>query len=123
MSWGILTCVPETPLPAVAHAMQERRSRSLVVVDRGGSPVGVVTGHDLLSVYEGAAPNSTVADLMHSPLTIAPYASLREAADRMVREEVHRLVVAQHEPEQVLLGLISTSDIVAEMAASKSVWR
>jgi CBS domain-containing protein len=49
---------------------------------------------------------------------------LREAADQMLRHEVHRLlVVAPDDPAQVPLGLISTSDIVGEMAAPESVWQ
>jgi CBS domain-containing protein len=124
MSWGIVTCLPETPLPAAARAMQERRSRSVLVVDRSGAPLGIVTGHDLLAIYENGASDATVADLMHPPLTIGPGASLREAADQMLRHEVHRLiVVADDDQAQMPLGLISTSDIVVEMAAAESVWQ
>lgn len=124
MSWAIVTCLPGTPATAAARAMNERRSRSVVVVDRGGSPLGVVTGLDLLSVYDGSAADSTVADLMRPPLTIGPEASLREAADAMLRHEVQRLVVVDPgDPAQIPLGLVSTSDIVAEMAAPESVWQ
>jgi CBS domain-containing protein len=124
MSWAIVTCLPETPVPAAARAMLERRSRSVVVVDRRGRPLGVVTGHDLLSLHDGGGLASTVEPLMHPPLMIAPDASLREAADQMLRHEVHRLVVvASADPVQIPLGLISTWDIVAEMAAPESVWQ
>jgi CBS domain-containing protein len=124
MSWAIVTCLPETPVAAAARAMHERRSRSVVVVDRSGSPLGVVTGLDLLSLYAGSALDSTVAELMHPPLTIGPDASLREAADTMLRHEVHRLVVVDlDDPKRIPLGLVSTSDIVAEMAAPESVWQ
>jgi CBS domain-containing protein len=124
MSWAIVTCLPETPVHAAARAMLERRSRSVVVVDRGGGPLGVVTGHDLLSVHDGSGLDSTVAQLMHPPLMIGPHASLRDAADQMLRHEVHRLVVVDpDDPAKIPLGLISTSDIVAEMAAPESVWQ
>jgi CBS domain-containing protein len=60
---------------------------------------------------------------MHPPITIAPTASLREAADAMVRNEVHRLVVADpDEPHALPLGVISSYDIVAEMAEPGSRW-
>jgi len=124
MSWAIVTCLPETPVRGAARAMVERRSRSVVVVTLTGSPVGVVTGHDLLSVYDGGGLDSTVADFMHPPLMIGPDATLREAADQMLRHEVHRLiVVAPEDPAQIPLGLVSTSDILAEMAAPESVWQ
>jgi CBS domain-containing protein len=124
MSWAIVTCLPDTPVTAAARAMQERRSRSVVVVDRGGAPLGVVTGMDLLSVYDRSADELKVAQLMRAPLTIAPDASLREAADEMLRHEVHRLVVVDPgDSARIPLGLVSTSDIVAEMAAPESVWQ
>jgi CBS domain-containing protein len=124
MSWAIVTCLAQTPLPAAARAMDERRSRSIVVVDRSGSPVGVLTGFDLLAAYDGGALAGTVEDHMHPPLTIGPQASLRDAADQMLTHEVHRLVVVDPEDRaQIPLGLISTSDIVAEMAAPDSVWQ
>lgn len=124
MSRGIVTCAPDTTIAAAARAMKERRSRSLVVLGRHGKPLGVVTGADLLALYEPGAEASTVAELMHPPLTIRPDASLREAADLMLRLEVHRLLVLDPEdPERMPLGLVSTSDIVAEMAEPGSLWR
>ena len=104
--------------------MTERRSRSLVVVDPAGRPVGVVTGSDLLALYRPGEAATTVAELMQPLLTIGPDASLREAADLMLRHETHRLVVVDPErPDGMPLGLVSTSDLVAEMAEPGSVWR
>jgi len=124
MSRGIVVCLADTTVPAAARAMSERRSRSLVVVDANGKPLGVVTGFDLLALYEPGGAAETVADLMRPPLTIAPGASLRDAADLMLRHEVHRLVVVDPaNPDRMPLGLVSTSDIVAEMAAPGSLWQ
>ena len=124
MSRGIVVCPPDTPVFAAARSMTERRSRSLVVVDSGGRPLGVVTGFDLLALYEPGAAETTVAELMQPPLTIGPDASLRDAADLMLRHETHRLVVVDPErPNAMPLGLVSTSDLVAEMAEPGSVWR
>jgi CBS domain-containing protein len=124
MSRGIVVCRVDTSLRAAARAMTERRSRSLVVVDEAGRLRGVVTGYDLLALAGQDIAGRSVAELMHPPLTIEPQASLRQAADLMLREHVHRLVVVdpQH-PEGLPLGLISTSDIIAEMAAEGSVWQ
>jgi CBS domain-containing protein len=102
--------------------MTERRSRSLVVVNATGRPLGVITGFDLLTVE----PNTTltVAHIMHNPISIHPEASLREAAEAMLKNHVHRLlVVSVDRPDSMPLGLISTSDIVAEMAESGSAWQ
>lgn len=124
MSRGIVVCRTDTPLPAAARAMTERRSRSLVVMGTNGQTVGVVTGLDLLAYLEDGAEAQTVFEVMHSPITIHPGATLREAADRMLQYHIHRLVVVDPaQPTTVPLGLISTSDIIAEMAEPGSVWQ
>ncbi len=124
MSRGIVVCRETTPISAAAHAMRERRSRSVVVVNPHGRPLGVVTGFDLLPFYDEGDTSQPVSAIMHPPSTIGPRASLRAAADLMLREHVHRLVVVDPaEPDSMPLGLISTSDIVSEMATPGAVWR
>lgn len=124
ISRGIVVCLTDTPLSAVARAMTERRSRSVVVVEANGQPVGIVTGFDLLAFFETSQADSPVSAVMHPPVTIHPDATLREAADRMIYYHIHRLLVVNPEqPDSMPLGLISTSDIVAEMAEPGSVWQ
>jgi CBS domain-containing protein len=61
---------------------------------------------------------------MHKPLTIDIHASLREAADKMIQNHHHRLVVVDDsDPDAFPLGIISSFDIVAEMARPESVWQ
>lgn len=124
MSRGLVVCRADTPLGAAARAMTERHSRSLVVVDQHGRPLGVVTGFDLLPFVMADQSDVTVTSLMHAPVTISAQASLREAADMMLQHHIHRLLVVDPaQPESMPLGLISTSDIVNEMAAPGSVWQ
>jgi CBS domain-containing protein len=124
MSRGLVVCRADTTLGEAARAMTERRSRSVVVVDPYGKPLGVITGLDLLPFVPGGHADRPVTDVMHPPLTIGPKASLAEAADLMLRHHVHRLVVTDPgHPDGMPLGLISTSDIVVEMAAPGSVWQ
>jgi CBS domain-containing protein len=121
MSRGLVVCRADTPLTEAARAMTERRSRALVVVDVRGRPLGVVTGFDLLPLVAGGDRTGTVADLMHPPVSIGPAATLREAADLMLRYHIHRLVVSDPAyPDGMPLGLISTSDIILEMAGART---
>ncbi|OHB63209.1 MAG: hypothetical protein A2Y76_15410 [Planctomycetes bacterium RBG_13_60_9] len=56
--------------------------------------------------------------------TISSHASLREAADLMIRKHHHRVVVVDDKnPEAFPLGIVSSFDIVAEMARPGSVWQ
>lgn len=123
MSRGIVVCRETTSITAAARAMRERRSRSVVVVNSHGRPLGVVTGFDLLPFNGQGDPSQPVSLVMHPPCTIHPDATLRAAADLMLSEHAHRLLVADPaEPDSMPTGLISTSDIVLEMAAPGSNW-
>ncbi|MFI5211101.1 MAG: HPP family protein, partial [Gemmatimonadales bacterium] len=60
--------------------------------------------------------DTQVRDLMTPrPQTISPDATIREAAQRLLYLEVHRLFV---ERDGHLVGVISTSDLVREMAGA-----
>ena len=85
----------------------------------------MVSGQDLLKfVHDGVDENLIVRDVMHPALTIDIHASLREAADKMIQNHYHRLIVIDKEdPDAFPLGAISTFDIVAEMARPDSVWQ
>ena len=124
MSRGIVVCRAGTPLRAVARAMTERRSRSVVVVDPSGRPLGVVTGWDLLATCDVDCGDRLVDKVMHPPITVSPTTTLGEAIDTMIRHHIHRLVVVDPDrPDTMPLGVISTSDIFTEMAEPGSVWQ
>lgn len=125
MSDAILVCRGKTPVVSAARAMTSSGWRSVLVVDAKGKILGVVSGHDLLRfVKEGLGEKLIVRDVMHPALTIDIHASLREAADLMIKNHYHRLVVIdKDDPDAFPLGAISTFDIVAEMARPDSVWQ
>ena len=125
MSDAILVCRGKTPVVSAARAMTSAGWRSVLVVDAKGKTLGVVSGQDLLKfVHDGVDENLIVRDVMHPALTIDIHASLREAADKMIQNHYHRLIVIDKEdPDAFPLGAISTFDIVAEMARPDSVWQ
>lgn len=125
MSDAILVCRGKTPVASAARAMTSAGWRSVLVVDAKGKVLGVVGGRDLLRfVQDGVDENLIVRDVMHPALTIDINATLREAADKMIQNHYHRLVVIDAEdPDAFPLGAISTFDIVAEMARPDSVWQ
>lgn len=125
MSDAILVCRDKTPLTSAARTMTQAGWRSVLVVDANGRPEGVVSGKDLLPFVEnGIDEKLTVRDIMHPPLTIDIHAPLQEAADLMIQKHHHRLVVIdQGDPQAFPLGIISSFDIVAEMAKPDSIWQ
>ncbi len=121
MSRAIVVALGDTPVAAAARAMTQLRSRAIVVADRTGRVMGLVTGHDLIRLHLWDVEARTIAELMRSPVTIGPDETLREAADLMLRHETHPLLVVDPDnPRLMPLGLLSTREIAAEMTAP--VW-
>jgi CBS domain-containing protein len=125
MSDSILVCRDKTPIISAARTMTQAGWRSVLVVDAKGKPLGVVSGKDLMPFVEnGVDEKLTVSDVMHPALTIDMHASLREAADSMIQNHHHRLIVVDKKhPTDFPLGIMSSYDIVAEMARPSSVWQ
>lgn len=125
MSDAILVCRGKTPIVSAARSMTEAGWRSVLVVNAKGKHLGVVSGKDLINFVEkGVDENLTVLDVMHPALTIHNNTSLREAADLMIQKHHHRLIVIDDEdPNAFPLGIISSFDIVAEMARPESAWQ
>jgi CBS domain-containing protein len=125
MSDAILVCRDKTPVTSAARTMTQAGWRSVLVVDAKGTPEGVVSGKDLLPyVVNGVDEKLTVRDIMHPALTIDMHAPLRDAANLMIQKHNHRLVVIdQDDPQAFPMGIISSFDIVAEMAKPDSIWQ
>lgn len=125
MSDALLVCRGKTPIASAARAMTSAGWRSVLVVDAKGKVLGVVSGRDLLKyVHNGTSEGKIVRDVMHPALTIDIHASLREAAEKMIQNHYHRLVVVdKDDPDAFPLGAVSSFDIVAEMARPDSVWQ
>ena len=126
MSDAILVCRDKTPVSSVARSMTDAHYRSVLVVDPNGKPVGVVSEKDLIPLIKnsGIQDDLTVVNVMHAMLTVDLHATLREAADLMIQNHHHRVVVVdKDDPDSFPLGIISSFDIVAEMAKPGSVWQ
>lgn len=125
MSDAILVCRGKTPIISAARTLTQAGWRSVLVVDVKGKVLGVVSGKDLMPYVEnGVDEDMIVRDVMHQAYTININASLREAADLMIKEHHHRLIVIDEEdPDAFPLGVISSFDIVAEMAKPGSIWQ
>lgn len=126
MSDAFLVCRDQTPIISAARTMTQAGWRSVVVVDSQGKPLGVVTGNDLMKFAGKRVEETlTVSEVMSRELlTVDMNASLQEAADLMVQNHKHRVIVVdKDDPGSFPLGVISSFDIVAEMARPGSIWQ
>ena len=107
-------------LANVVEVLADAHITGLPVVDRHRKILGVVSTTDVLGAQaerlEGGESweDRRVEDVMTRPaLTIPADADVREAAQRMLYGDVHRLFVERHGE---LTGVISQTDIVRALA-------
>jgi CBS domain-containing protein len=121
MHRGLITCRPETTLGQVAVLLARHHIHALVVADRDGRVLGVITDFDLLA-GEWLSGNAqgleamramTAGELMTTPAdSIEAHRPASEAAKRMRTEVINRLIVTdQGKP----VGVVSISDLVASL--------
>ncbi|HHC07235.1 MAG TPA: CBS domain-containing protein [Actinobacteria bacterium] len=113
MSTDVVTVTPDTGIREAARLMVRHRVSGLPVVE--DRLVGIITEADFLRLeverQERFRAVETVAEVMSGDVvTIAPEATLHEAAKLMADRDVKRLPVVDDEGR--LLGVISRSDVV-----------
>ena len=126
MSDTFLVCREDTNVLSAARTMTQAGWRSIVVVNARGKLLGFITGRDLIHLAgRDVEENWKVSQCMNrSLLSIDINASLQEAADLMIQNHRHRVVVIDSDdPDGFPLGVISSFDIVAEMARPGSIWQ
>jgi len=134
MSTRVVTVSPETTLKDAAARLVRYGISGMPVVTEDGRVVGVFSEADILAKESGASARDgmlgwltgeeprpvlearTVADVMSSPpLSIGPEKTVREAASRMLTDDVNRLPVVDHDR---LVGIITRADLVRAFARS-----
>lgn len=111
MTTGVVTATPEASAVSVARQMRDSRVGSVVLVDPGGSPVGMVTDRDLaVRVFAaGVDPEAPVGGhASRPPICGDPAMDLDEAAALMVQHRVRRLPVLDGDR---LVGIVTLDDV------------
>ncbi len=116
MSSPVVTLYEDDTSNKVAKVMDENKLGCVIVTNKTGQPVGIITERDLVKgvLSKNLKPDTIKAkEIMSSPLvTIEPEATISEAARRMSRLDIRRLGVLYKEN---LVGVISSKDILGVM--------
>ncbi len=116
MSSPVITTDEDATADKIAKIMDENNLGCVVVTNRDGKPLGIITERDLVIrvLAKNLQPAMVKAkDIMTSPLaTIEPDAPITEAARRMSRLDIRRLGVIY---KGDLVGLVSNRDILGIM--------
>lgn len=102
----------------LASSAPETRHQGFPVIDGEGEVIGVLTRQDLLAAASrsGMDTRPVRAVITRPAVRIAETATLRDAADRMVREGVGRLVVVREEAPLRPTGIVTRSDLLGAHA-------
>jgi len=112
----------DASLSEAARLLDTNRISGLPVVDGSGSLVGVVSQTDLARArateYLWANwPGLAVRHLMTTPaVTVHGSMPLAQAAKKMERHHIHRLVVVADDDETLPIGILSMTDLVHAIA-------
>ena len=111
---NLITCNQNDTVVAAASLMRDQGISSLIVLDDGNQPVGIMTDRDLRSkvVAQGLdACSLKVVEVMTTPvISVKEQDSLFEVLYRMSRHRIHRVGVV--DDNNTLVGLINESDII-----------
>ena len=119
MSKKLETIEESSSVQAAAKKMKDKNVSSLIVVDQGGIPQGLVTERDLVTkvcINDTYASTITTKQIMSLPLiTIDSKSSPSIAADRMLQYNVRHLLVTDTDDNDKLnfnkpVGIITPLD-------------
>jgi CBS domain-containing protein len=119
MSKKLETIEESSSVQAAAKKMKDKNVSSLIVVDQGGIPQGLVTERDLVTkvcINDTYASTITTKQIMSLPLiTIDSKSSPSIAADRMLQYNVRHLLVIDTDDNDKLnfnkpVGIITPLD-------------
>lgn len=113
MSSPVVSVDENEDIVQVANKMREQRVGAVIVVNRNGNPVGIVTERDIVTrvVADGIDPNIVIANkVMSSPLKmVEPELELMDAMKMMDKENIRRLGVIY---KGELVGIITDRSIL-----------
>jgi CBS domain-containing protein len=116
MSSPVVTLDEDATSNKVADLMDENELGCVIITNKKGQPVGIITERDLVTrvLAKNLKPDAVKAkEIMTSPLvTIEPEATISEAARRMSRLNIRRLGVIY---KGNLVGVVSSKDILGVM--------
>ena len=117
MHRGIISCKPDDTVGTVAKIMVEKEIHAVVVMDRDGKALGVVSQTDMVLARQGRTPEQARAMLAGAIMTAGCATCdadmlLSEAVSLMTARRMHRLVVTEKEQP---VGVISMTDVVRKI--------
>jgi predicted transcriptional regulator len=124
MHKGVIACRPDTAMDEVVRIVNDTSVHAIVVMRDDQLPLGMVTHLDIVRLFGQDLPNYTADDVMQDGvIMISSGEPASRAAEMMLEHQVDRLLVTEMEADkQVLVGVISTTDLVKDMRGARWIW-
>jgi CBS domain-containing protein len=107
----LVTIWPHSTAQEAAKRMRSKKVSSLVVIEEGDAPVGIVTERDLVRNVcsrDISSDSVLIQEIMSSPIvTIDVNTSIEQAADKMIQNKVRHLLITENNR---IYGIITPSD-------------
>ncbi|MEM3204870.1 MAG: CBS domain-containing protein [Candidatus Micrarchaeaceae archaeon] len=125
MSFPVITATADESIKKIALKMKSNRISSVVVVDKGNVPIGIVTQGDIVERLIAKTRNLLFAkakNVMSTPvITIKGDVTLENAANTMAKNRIKKLCVVDDNGK--LVGIITEGDIVKNASSLIDVLR
>ncbi|HEX5767050.1 MAG TPA: CBS domain-containing protein, partial [Burkholderiales bacterium] len=104
-----LLCAPGITVAEAAALMRAEDVGSLVVVDGGSRPIGIVTNQDIVAALaKNASGHAVVEAMTPNPFSLPGHALAYEAAVAMIAQRIRHVLVTE---EGRLTGVVSERDL------------
>ena len=121
----VLTCAPNTTIRHAAFLMSQRNIGSILIVDEGRRPIGIVTDSDLRTkvVAQGRDTSGAISDIMSSPvLTIDDQATLSSLIATVMKKHLHHFAVTEDGTAATpVVGIVSEHDVLKTQGSHPTV--
>jgi CBS domain-containing protein len=107
----LVTIYPHSTAQEAAKSMRSKKVSSLVVIEKGDAPIGIVTERDLVRSVcsrDISSDSVLIQEIMSAPIvTIDVDTSIEQAADKMIQNKVRHLLITENDR---IYGIITPSD-------------
>jgi CIC family chloride channel protein len=121
MKTEVLTLSPDSMVSEAAHLMQAKDIKGIPIIDNTGNLIGIVANIDVMQIQRDKWPLTRVKDIMSADLALIHAEDHLDYALNLMRQRnIGRLPVVEDNDQHKMIGIITTSDIVATYMDSQS---
>jgi len=121
MRTKVLTLSPDATVADASGLMQINGIKGIPIIDNTGNLIGIVANIDVMQIQRDKWPLTRVQDIMSTDLAIIHAGDQLDYALNLMRQRhIGRLPVVEDKNPKIMIGIITTSDIVGTYMDSQN---